>query len=1487
MHPDRKNKILLAAIFAIAAGQFIWDSLIPNGLTDWVWYTIPILLSARVEGRKFTFKLVGLFSFLMLLAFCVSPRGIDPKLALTGRLIGIGAFWLMAWLIYLQKGLQTALQNTNRALRSVSACNQILVTATKEPELLSDICRVFVSKGGYRLVWVGYAEDDAEKTVRCAAWAGVHPEYLQRAKISWSDATERGRGPTGHAIRTGEIIACSNIQTDDRLAPWRRDAERYGLKSSITVPLRTSERVFGVLIIYAGEPDVFRQEEVELIKELANNMAFGIEAIRTKLERQAAEAARQDNENRLQFLLTNTPVIIYSLHNAENYPTRFISANVREVLGHPPEAFMEDIGFWFAHLHPEDVTPALESFHVQQVLNVVVREYRFRHADGSYRWMHDEMRVVRDANGAIREFIGYWVDITTRKQSEERDARLAAIVNSSDDAIIGKTLEGIITSWNRGAEQLFGYSAKEAVGQPSLMLFPPELATQEAQILSRITRGENIPHFDTVRLRRGGQPIDVSVTISPIIDPSGKVVGAATIVRDITERKQAEGALLTANRKVIRQNNLLNALHQIHGAIAQAVDRRALLQYVCDLLVQRRGYVSVWVGELDSGTQTVQAAAYAGLPQNFLKHAPIRWDDSPFGNGPTGLAVRTRQTVVFDELANDPRFAPWRESVVACGAASIASIPLIYADKLHGVLTVKADHVAAFDAGEIELLNSLASNLGSALERIETTIALRRTENNLLALLNATTREAFLLALDGQVLLANEVKARNLGCTVEALVGSNIFDRQPPGLRESRLARVQEVIATGRPLQFADESQGRYVDHSLMPVRNEAGQVTGVAVYSEDVTARREADRLLRENQERLQLALQVSNQGIYDIVNLQTGEIFTSPEYARLLGYEPEGFKLTHTQWSQWVHPDDQEMVRQAFGGFVAGELPEYRIEYRLRTREGGWIWVFSTARIIEREATGQPKRVLGTVTDITRRKASEEASDRLIVAIDQSVESIVFTDQRGIILYVNQGFEKVTGYRREEVIGQSTRLLKSDRHPPEFYKELWETISSGRVWRGRITNRRKDGQIFIEDATISPVRNTRGEIISYVAAKHDITREIALERQLIESQKMEAIGQLAGGVAHDYNNILATNMIQLGMLLAEPGLDAEVRESLDALKRSNDRAAKLTRQLLMFSRRQAMEKKRVELNGLVDEELKMLRRLLGDNLKLVLQVSAGEAWVEADPGMLEQVLMNLCINARDAMPQGGRLVVSVAPLTVEAAALPQHPEAHPGNFIRVSVADNGCGMSAETMGHIFEPFFTTKPVGKGTGLGLATVYGIVRQHEGWIEVTSELGHGSEFHIYLPACPAGSPGGAVSPSSGDRPVSETVLVVEDEDELRESVVAYLRSAGYRVFAATNGREALEQWSEQIGKMDALLTDMVMPGGVSGLELAQALRALKPGLPTVIMSGYNKELAQTGVLPGTGFFYQAKPCEPQDLSAALRKVLEQVKPVPPNTLPAR
>ena len=391
------------------------------------------------------------------------------------------------------------------------------------------------------------------------------------------------------------------------------------------------------------------------------------------------------------------------------------------------------------------------------------------------------------------------------------------------------------------------------------------------------------------------------------------------------------------------------------------------------------------------------------------------------------------------------------------------------------------------------------------------------------------------------------------------------------------------------------------------------------------------------------------------------------------------------------------------------------------------------------------------------------------------------------------------------------------------------------------------------------------------------DVSALRRLEEQLRQAQKMEAIGQLAGGVAHDFNNILAAMLMQLGLLRLEPKLTPELVAALDQLGKGANRAATLTRQLLTFSRRQMLQMKPLDLNELLADLLKMLRRILGEHIDLVVEGQAAPLWIEADAGMVEQVVMNLCVNARDAMPQGGRLTIKTESFTLDATAAQTRHGAQPGTFVCLTVADTGCGMDEATQTRMFEPFFTTKEIGKGTGLGLATAYGIVRQHLGWIEVDSKLGQGSVFRVFLPARKKASPGlpDPAAPEVTATPHGkETILVVEDDEAVRSVAVRCLRRLGYRVLEAFNGVEALQRWNEHDGRIDLLLTDKVMPDGMNGLELAERLRQMSRNLKVIVSSGYSLDMTRPGAWSDQGIRFLAKPYELEALAVMVRTSLD-------------
>ena len=391
------------------------------------------------------------------------------------------------------------------------------------------------------------------------------------------------------------------------------------------------------------------------------------------------------------------------------------------------------------------------------------------------------------------------------------------------------------------------------------------------------------------------------------------------------------------------------------------------------------------------------------------------------------------------------------------------------------------------------------------------------------------------------------------------------------------------------------------------------------------------------------------------------------------------------------------------------------------------------------------------------------------------------------------------------------------------------------------------------------------------------DITMRKEIESQLLQSHKMEAIGKLAGGIAHDFNNILAATLLHLQILQQEPGLEPSLAAALRELEEGNQRAAQLTRQLLLFSRRQVMQTRRVDFSEAVKGLTKMLRRLLREDIDMTFTPSEEPAWVEADAGMLEQVVMNLCINARDAMPKGGQLTLGVARSTLSAEDLRPRPGVRPGAFACFTATDTGCGMDEASLKRIFEPFFTTKEPGKGTGLGLATVDSIIRQHRGWVEAQSAVGRGTTFRVFLPLAepPATAQARTGPTQTQSRGGSETILLVEDDQELRRMVRITLGLLGYEILEASNGVEAMRVWEHHGSRVNLIFTDMVMPGGFTGLDVAQRMRQVRPDLKVVISSGYTADLLQQGGRLPAGMKFLAKPYEPDKLIHFVRECLDE------------
>jgi len=637
---------------------------------------------------------------------------------------------------------------------------------------------------------------------------------------------------------------------------------------------------------------------------------------------------------------------------------------------------------------------------------------------------------------------------------------------------------------------------------------------------------------------------------------------------------------------------------------------------------------------------------------------------------------------------------------------------------------------------------------------------------------------------------------------------------------------------------------------------------------SQDVTERKRNEDALRATAERLRIAFATSPEGIA-ITRLSDGLIESANEsYARMMGRDADELAGGRTlDFGIWGRAEDRARFVELIGR--VGSVRGYRS--RGRRKDGSRFVAELSAQVF---TVGEERFMLCVVRDVTERERAEEELRRLAAAVEQTPASVVITDDAGLIQFVNPAFERVTGFAREEVLGLRPSVLKSGEHGVDFYRALWATIGAGEVWKGRIVNRTKGGRVFQEDAVIAPVRDATGAIRNYVAVKRDVTDELALQEALVQAQRLESVGRLAGGIAHDFNNLLTVVLScadELKRGLA--GAEAPLRDDVEEILAAGERARALTRQLLAFARQQVIAPVALDLNDVVRGSERLLRRLIGEDIDLAVALQPDLWTVSCDPAQMEQVVLNLAVNARDALPRGGKLLLETGNMELGVVEAARFPGAVPGSYVRLTVQDDGTGMAAEVRARAFEPFFTTKPQGKGTGLGLATVHGIVHQSGGVIQVESQVGYGTKLDMLFPRVTGRPEAAPPPPVEAPRGGDERILLVEDEASVREVIARALRNAGYDVHPAATGREAVALVSSGL-PIHLVISDVIMPG-MNGPQVVAAIRAARPQVRYLFVSGHPQDvILRRGVLE-RDIELLGKPFTSQALLARVREVLDR------------
>ncbi|HOU15074.1 MAG TPA: PAS domain S-box protein [Anaerolineae bacterium] len=1799
-----------------------------------------------------------------------------------GMIIGVA---VLAQDMTERKLAEEALHRSNRELRAISNCNQVLLRAVDEQTLLNEICRIVCDEAGYRMAWVGYAENDEVRTIRPVAWAGVEGGYLEQARLTWS-GTERGRGPAGMAIRTGEITYTQDFTTDPRMAPWRESALQRGYRSSITLPLKDENaRTFGIFNIYASNPNAFTSDEIQLLAELAGDLAFGINTLRTRAERKRAEEALIEAHSRLEQSARFTEALLSAIPTPVFYKDRegrYLGCN---------RAFTEVMGVTAAEMTGKTVYELWPSEHAQvyhskdlELMGHPVRqvyEFMVRDKDGANRPVIYAKDVFRDENDQVAGIVGAFLDITERKKAEMQiqasEQLFRALVENSPDFIARYDREYRRVYVNPAIQKLFGKPAEDVLDKTpadeSPVYAPQIYIDQLRKVLETAAECAIEMPFRTAQ----GEMHWGHMRFVPEFGPDGQVASVMAIGRDIHEIKQAEQERLAHLR-------FFECMDRINRAIQGTTDLEQMMSDVLDVVLtifdcDRAGLVypcdpeaATWHVPMERTRPEYPGAhLLAGeIPMDAgvaRKQRTMLATDGPVTFGPGSaypLPAEVAERFNFQSLmgmALQPKVGkPWEFMLQQCSYPRVwtpeeerlfQEIGRRLEDSLSTLLAYQqlqdsearyrliaentADTITVFDfdlkpvyvspsvfrlrgytaeetmaqsldqiltPASLQTINELsveqvvlgadetAGPARTVLLELEvyckngttiwvelTTSILRDAHSNptgilavvrditarkqaemilsqerelLRTLVDNLPEEVYVKDRERRFLLVNEWVMRSVGVqSADEIIGKRDEDFLPPYLAKQFADEEETIMRTGIPLLNDEHTPPhkpgppRWYLRTKLPLRDGAGNIIGLVGLGRDITERKRAEEALRRAHDEMEgrvnqrtAELRRANEQLTALYRV--GQVITAPlqlkvvldaitrSTAELLGadtgvillLDEAGETLTIRGafgLSDTVVKGTRDRIGESIAGrvaqtgqpIIANDLPNDSRFYNPSAANEGLLACASVplvvggkiigtldihsktnrhafneehihvlnmlasqaaiaienARLYEqlqlahdelemrvqqrtaelaaantqlqqditerkrvedalrqnREAALQFSAQLAALQQVTIQLSKAESSDDLCQRAVELARARLGFDRVGIwFIDEDRGFLRGSFGVDEQGKLRDERNLRaefkheglgwevySQKHPVAYSEhtplvhqgqELGEgTLVAGALWDGdqviglmytdnlishqpiteqqleilRLyattlghllkrkwveTERERlaaqvseqarelrqilatvpEGVLLLDGerrivqanpvaekdlATLAGVKvgdvlthlgnrslaelltspSTRGlwhevradqrifEVIArpmdnalepehWVLVINDVTQAREVREQLQQQERMAAVGQLAAGIAHDFNNIMAIIVLYAQMTAQVENLPALVQERMAIINQQARHATQLIQQILDFSRRSVLERQPLDLLPLLKEQCKLLERTLPENIEISLDYEPAEYIVNADLTRMQQVLMNLAVNARDAMPKGGKLCFALSrPLITDKIRCVTSDEIPGGEWVRLAVTDTGSGIPAEVLPRIFEPFFTTKAPGQGTGLGLSQVYGIVGAHEGHIDVSTKVGKGTTFFIYLPPLLTRQPAMPVLEAQTVVPGGgETLLVVEDDATLRKVFVDTLRALDYQVLEAANGQEALDILQQRAGEIALVISDLVMPG-MGGQALFHAMRRRNLTLPVIMLSGHpmEQELQRLQAEGLTGWLL--KPPDMSQLSHLLARVLQE------------
>ncbi len=996
----------------------------------------------------------------------------------------------------------------------------------------------------------------------------------------------------------------------------------------------------------------------------------------------------------------------------------------------------------------------------------------------------------------------------------ELEAEYRDLFDNASDLVYTHNLEGRYVTVNKAFAETLGYTPQELVGRTGFDLFTEESRKLGEEMFQRKLRDGHATRYEADFVTKDGRKLHMEL-VTRLMNRQGKSIGVHGVARDITNRRQTE----------FRNRVFLELGHKLNEAYTHEQAGDTILDAAQKLI----GFDSCVVHAVSTDGDKSRELIQIDLIEGELKRLPTIQEYRPL-SPMMRKAVREGGQLI---LRSPEEMGEPTEATLLFGSmrrsASILIVPIRSPERVLGVLGVHSYTHNAYDESKLHMLEALADYCEAAFERIQ-------------------IREEMIVTLAE---LEQRVKERTAELSE---------------LNES----LQEEVEERKRIEGALREAHAGLELRVTERTEELSRIN--AQLRKEIGGHRQTSTALQQSEKRFRALIEASPVGI--ALSRNGIVLFANKAHLDMFGFT-DLWQLKGRFFLDIIAPQCRDEVKARINR--RREMGQDRDSYETVgiRRDGSQFFYQVEAATIQLE---DGPATLAFLIDTTERheteqalRQSEERFSRAFHALPIPVS--ISTYGEGRLIDANDAFLRLFEHRRSEAIGLTVHELglwaeDADRN------ELLNALKRGEQIRARECRyRTRNGRVVITSVSVEHVELQGWPCLIFIT--QDQTARLDLETQLRHAQKMEAVGQLAAGVAHDFNNIMTIIMGHAALLERGTTSEAYLRESVSEIKTASDRAAVLTRQLLTFSRKQIMQLRVVDLNEIIRNFSRMLNRLLGENVAVDLHFESSLPAVKADAGMVEQIIMNLAVNARDAMGGGGRLSITTRPILVQAN--PRHPE-RIGKFVCLEVADIGAGMDPATMSRIFEPFFTTKEVGKGSGLGLATVYAIVDQHHGWVGVESTPGEGSTFRVYLPVA---------QELAGQRPKSDTVmmaesnqatiLVAEDEAAVLGLVTAILNRGGYKVISATSGDDAFVLWEMHEGEIDLLLTDMMMPGHLSGRGLAERIHAHRPELPVIYTSGYSVESVREGLVLREGVNFLPKPYPPATLLKMVSGCLENAK----------